>query len=130
MPELELIVPAMGVRISPEIDVSPAFDEIGEIASGLISWYARPLHGTDIEIAVSYDGGDSFKELVNGEYIPEADRLNDDPTLTLRYSMRSHLAQVNPDEAPKLYIVSVILSNEERETWELEDLSQLDWSDE
>lgn len=120
---------AMGTRVSPSIDVSPAFDIIDIINSGMVSWFSRPIDGTEIEVLTSVDGGDSWDKLIDGRYIQNVKTLNDDPTIHLKYIVKSYISQIRYENSPKLYSVVLILSSEEDNYWAKELKEKISWND-
>ena len=108
---------AMGTRVSPLIDVSPAFDVIDEINSGMIAWFSRPITGTEIEVLTSVDEGNTWDKMINGQYIDNAKKLNDNPYIKLKYVIRSYISQIREEDSPKLFSVVLILSDKERNYW-------------
>jgi len=118
---------AMGTRESPAIDVSPAFDVIDEINSGMISWFSRPIDGTEIEVLTSLDGGTNWDKMINGQYIKNAKQLNDDHTIHLKYVIRSYISQIREEDGPKLFNVTLILSDKEQNYWAKKINEELTW---
>jgi len=108
---------AMSTRVSPQIDVSPAFRYIDEINSGWIGWFSRPISGTEIEVLTSLDDGESWDKVVNGQYIQNAKQLNDNPFIKLKYVIRSYISQIREEDTPKLFVVSLTLSDKEQNFW-------------
>jgi|GEM_PF-4127137 len=117
----------MAVWDSPAIDVSPALSIIGEINSGMMGSYMKPLDGNEIELLVSLDGS-NYSKLKNG-YIENAVALNDNPSLWLRAIIRSYVASISRDFSPRLYVITIVLSNKKQETWETEVRIPLEWGD-
>ena len=120
---------AMGTRISPLIDVSPAFDVIDEINSGIIGWFSRPITGTEVEILTSMNDGETWDKMNNGQYIQNAHKLNDNPYIKLKYVIRSYVSQIREEDTPKLFIVILILSDKERNYWAVKSEVELEWND-
>lgn len=118
---------AMGVWNSPAVDVSPAFSVIGEINSGMLGSFMRPLEGNDVELLYSLNGTD-YNRLKNG-FIENAEQLNDNPSLWLRAIIRSYVSTISKEFSPELYIVTIILSNKKREFWETEVEIPLKWGE-
>ncbi len=119
---------AIGVRVSAEIDVSAAFAVIGKIRSGRISYFVRPMDGTEVIVYCSLDGGVSWNELVNGAYIKDAERLNEYPFVRLKYVIRSYMSQLRNDAVPKLYQVNVELSDKPLAYWLNNTSKKMEWS--
>lgn len=108
---------AMGVRISSLIDVSPALQVIGKVKSGKVSYFCRPITATEVLIYSSFDNGETWSKLINGLYIPNAERLNDWPFIKLKYVIRSYLSTLQSDYVPRLFQVCLELSNLPVEAW-------------
>src|SRR5690554_798057 len=53
---------AMGVWVSPTFDISPAFEVIGEIKSGRIGTFSRPIDGNEVEVVTSIDNGETWQK--------------------------------------------------------------------
>ncbi len=119
---------AMGVRISPEIDISPALTVIDKIRSGRISYFARPLNGTEIIVFSSLDGGVSWNRLMNGAYLKDAERLNGYPFVRLKYVIKSYISQLQSNAIPELYQINVELSDKPLVYWEKYSDKQMEWS--
>lgn len=120
---------AMATRTSPEIDVSPAFDYIDEINSGMIGWFSRPITGTEVEILTSMDSGTTWDKMINGQYIENSKQLNDNPYIKLKYVIRSYVSQIREEDSPKLFVVILILSDKERNFWAVKSEGKLEWND-
>jgi hypothetical protein len=120
---------AMGTRTSPLIDVSAAFDVIGEIKSGMVGWFSRPIVGTEVEILTSMNDGANWDKMNNGQYIQNAKELNDNPYIKLKYVIRSYVSQVREEDTPKVFIVILILSDKERNYWAVKSEGKLEWND-
>ena len=128
MPQIdEFRTTIMGLRESPLFDVSAALDEIGTIRSGRISWYARPIEGTDIEVLSSMDEGSSWDRMINNEFLQNVEQLNDNPFIKLKYVIRSTVAELFPEKSPRLFSVTLTLSNQLQESWSKEFKHQLEW---
>ena len=127
MPEVDFYrLTAFGMRDSPGFDVSPAIEKLGEINSGFISWFARPIEGTEVKVLTSADGED-YLELENNAYIQNAQELNENPWLYLRYFIISEVATILRDRGPQLFSVTITLSNQLQESWSKEFMAQLEW---
>ncbi|MFP4661940.1 MAG: hypothetical protein ACLFPF_07115 [Halanaerobiales bacterium] len=118
----------MAQRISPIIDLSAAFDNIDEINSGIIGTFIQPTDSTDIEVYTSFDEGDNWDSLIDGLYIKNAEQLNDNPSITLKYIIKSYVSQIDKGKTPKLFTVNIILSDLKRGQWSTEQTIQLDWN--
>lgn len=118
---------SLGIRTSNQIDVSPAFDVIDEIKTGIISWFASPLDGTKIEVLTSLDNGQSWDKVINGQFINKAERLNDNPYIKLRYIIKSYVSQIKKEDSPKLFNVSIILSDKNKNIWKKQENINLNW---
>src|SRR5690606_41714546 len=86
-PITEFKAMAMGVWMSPIFDISPAFEVIGEIKSGSIGTFSRPIDGNKVEVVTSIDYGETWqKEEKN--IIHDAEILKDNQYIQLRYVNR------------------------------------------
>ena len=119
---------AMGVWMSPIFDISPAFEVIGEIKSGRIGTFSRPIDGNEVEVVTSIDNGETWQK-AEKNIIQDAEKLNDNPYIQLRVVIRSYISQIVPEKSPKLFSVSIILSNKDFEEWSAEIPLQLKWGD-
>lgn len=119
---------AMGVWVSPTFDISPAFDVIGEIKSGRIGTFSRPIDGNEVEVVTSIDNGETWQK-AEKNIIQDAEKLNDNPYIQLRVVIRSYISQIVPEKSPKLFSVTIILSNKDFEEWSAEIPLQLKWGD-
>lgn len=129
MPDIENFrTLAMGVWVSPLIDVSDAFEILEEINSGTIGYFARPIDSTDIEVFSSLDNRESWQR-VNNSVIKNADRLNDYPYIQLRVIVKSYISQLIPEKSPQLYSVTITLSDKNYDEWSNEMPVQLEWGD-
>jgi len=129
MPDIDTIrAIAMGVWVSPSFDISPAFEKIGVINSGKIGHFARPIDGTDIDIYTSLDNEESWQKVEDG-FIENADRLNDYPYIKLRVIVKSYVSQIYPEKSPKLFSITIILSDKEYKEWSADIPLQLEWGD-
>lgn len=117
----------MGVRVSAPIDVSSALAEIGKIRSGRISYLGRPINATEIVIFASMDDGQTWDRILSDGYIPDAERLNDHPSLKLKYVIKSYLSTIQPDYTPRLYQVCIELSNQKQGQWDGDKTRKLYW---
>ena len=127
-PITEFKAMAMGVWISPTFDISPAFEVIGEIKSGRIGTFSRPIDGNEVEVVTSIDNGETWQK-AEKNIIQDAEKLNDNPYIQLRVVIRSYISQIVPEKSPKLFSVSIILSNKDFEEWSAEIPLQLKWGD-
>lgn len=127
-PITEFKVIAMGVWLSPTFDISPAFEVIGEIKSGRIGTFSRPIDGNEVEVVTSIDNGETWQK-AEKNIIQDAEKLNDNPYIQLRVVIRSYISQIVPEKSPKLFSVSIILSNKDFEEWSAEIPLQLKWGD-
>jgi hypothetical protein len=118
----------MGVWVSPTFDISPAFEVIGEIKSGRIGTFSRPIDGNEVEVVTSIDNGETWQK-AEKNIIQDAEKLNDNPYIQLRVVIRSYISQIVPEKSPKLFSVSIILSNKDFEEWSAEIPLQLKWGD-
>ena len=119
---------AMGVWTSPTFDISPAFEVIGEIKSGKIGTFSRPIDGNEVEVVTSIDNGETWQK-AEKNIIQDAEKLNDNPYIQLRVVIRSYISQIVPEKSPKLFSVTIILSNKDFEEWSAEIPLQLKWGD-
>ena len=119
---------AMGVWLSPTFDISPAFEVIGEIKSGKIGTFSRPIDGNEFEVVTSIDNGETWQKAENN-IIKDAEKLNNNPYIQLRVVIRRYISQIVPEKSPKLFSVSIILSNKDFEEWSAEIPLQLKWGD-
>src|SRR5690606_12726114 len=103
---------AMGVWVSPTFDISPAFEVIGEIKSGKIGTFSRPIDGNEVEVVTSIDNGETWQK-AEKNIIQDAEKLNDIPYIQLRLVIRSYISQIVPEKAPELFSVSIIPSNKD-----------------
>ena len=117
----------MGIRISPSIDVSPTFNVIDSINSGVIGWFSRPIEGTEIRVLSSVDGGNTWDEMINGQYLQNVKVLNDSPSIKLKYVVKSYISQILPENSPKLFEVILILSDEEQNYWSTKAILNINW---
>ena len=120
---------AMATRDSPAIDVSEAFEVLDEINSGWVSWFSRPITGNEVEIMTSMDNGETFEKVINGQFIQNVKELNDDPTIHLRYIIRSYISQIIPERSPKVYSVVITLSDKKMNYWSTEETVKLEWNE-
>lgn len=120
---------AMATRDSPAIDVSPAFEVLDEINSGWVSWFSRPITGNEVEVMTSIDGGANFEKVINGQFIQNVKELNDDPTIHLRYIIRSYISQIIPESSPRVYSVVITLSDKKMNYWSTEETIKLKWNE-
>lgn len=127
-PITEFKAMAMGVWVSPTFDISPAFDVIGEIKSGSIETFSRLIDGDGVEVFISIDNGETWQE-AEKNIIQDAEKLNDNPYIQLRVVIRSYISQIVPEKSPKLFSVTIILSNKDFEEWSAEIPLQLKWGD-
>src|SRR5690554_3945595 len=105
---------AMGVWVSPTFDISPAFEVIGEIKSGRIGTFSRPIDGNEVEVVTSIDNGETWQK-AEKNIIQDAEKQNDNLYIELRVATRSYMSQIVPEKSPKLFSVSIILSNKDLE---------------
>src|SRR5690554_2315987 len=119
---------AMGVWISPTFDISPAFEVIGEIKSGRIRTFSRTIDGNEVEVVTRIDNGETWQK-AEKNIIQDAEKLYDNPYIQLRVIIRSYISQIVPEKSPKLFSVSIILSNKDFEEWSAEITLQLKWGD-
>ena len=127
-PITEFKAMAMGVWTSPTFDISPAFEVIGEIKSGRIGTFSRPIDGNEVEVVTSIDNGETWQK-AEKNIIQDAEKLNDNPYIQLRVAIRSYISQIVPEKSPKLFSVTIILSNKDFEEWSAEIPLQLKWGD-
>ena len=119
---------AMGIRTSPQIDISPAFDVLeGPIQSGWVGWFSRPIYGTEIDILTSMDNGSTWDLLESGQYIKNADELNDNPNFMYRAVIKSYIAELFPEDSPKLFSFVLVLSDRAQNFWVKSITTQLEW---
>lgn len=127
-PITEFKAMAMGVWVSPAFDISPAFEVIGEIKSGRIGTSSQQIDGDEVEVVTSIDNGETWQK-AEKNIIQDAEKLNDNPYIQLRVVIRSYISQIVPEKSPKLFSVSIILSNKDFEEWSAEIPLQLKWGD-
>ena len=127
-PITEFKAMSMGVWVSPTFDISPAFEVIGEIKSGRIGTFSRPIDGNEVEVVTSIDNGETWQK-AEKNIIQDAEKLNDNHYIQLRVVIRSYISQIVPEKSPKLFSVSIILSNKDFEEWSAEIPLQLKWGD-
>lgn len=119
---------AMGVWVSPTFDISPAFEVIGEIKNGRIGTFSRMIDVDEVEVVTSIDNGETWQK-AEKNIIQDAEKLNDNPYIQLRVVIRSYISQIVTEKSPKLFSVSIILSNKDFEEWSAEIPLQLKWGD-
>ncbi len=127
MPEVDFYrLTAFGMRDSPSIDILEAKEELGEINSGFVSWFSRPVLGTEVKVLTSHDG-EQYDELIDNKYIKDAHKLNENLELYMRYSIISEVATVFREQGPQLFNVVITLSNKLQEHWTTEGTIKLEW---
>lgn len=130
MPEVDFYrLLAMGMRDSPVFDISPAFEELGQIKYGIISWFARPKNSSKVKVLVSFDG-EKYKELDSRFHIPEVENLNRTPYIWLRCFVISEIATIEREKGPQLFGVTITLLNQEQKTWSKSAPISLKWKGE
>lgn len=120
----------MGQWISPVIDVSAAIPVIGQINSGSVGWFSRPIDGNEIEVYTSLDDGQTWNGLINGKILQDAKLLNDSPAITFKVIVKSYVAQLWTEWSPRIYSIVLVLSNKEQENWEKRVAIPLEWGEE
>jgi hypothetical protein len=129
MPEIDQFrSTVMGIAISPLIDLSEGLEILGTIRSGQISWYSRPIEGTSIEVLSSIDDGTTWNRLNNNQNIENVEQLNYDPTIKLKYIVKSYISQLVKDKSPKLFSVTITLSNVNENVWSETVSPDLNWN--
>ena len=119
----------MGIWISPAIDVSAAIPVIGQINSGSVGWFSRPIDGNEIEVYTSLDEGQTWNGLINGKILQDAKLLNDIPSIMFKVIVKSYVAQLWTEWSPRIYSIVLFLSNKEQENWEKKITVPLEWGD-
>jgi len=79
-------------------------------------------------VVTSIDNGETWQK-AEKNIIQDAEKLNDNPYIQLRVVIRSYISQIVPEKSPKLFSVTIILSNKDFKEWSAEIPLQLKWGD-
>lgn len=120
----ESIVPIFGTRISPIVDLSSCLEKLGDIRSGWAVWLGDEPENTSLEIDISVDGGQTFRQVKQREPIPEC---HSEMELVIRQRLRSQMTEIQPDLSPVLRVLVVYLSSEGAMVWDRGSLRRLQW---
>lgn len=125
MPDVrQSVVPIFGTRTSGVVDLAECLAKLGVIRSGWVVWISDEPEDTAIEVDISIDGGETFRQVRQREVIPD---FHSDMQLVVRERLRSQMTEIQPDLSPVLRVLVVYLSSKGALVWDKEPLPRLEW---